>query len=57
MGVRVNGLISDNENKMRGVREQFKADYSKPDHVVSCPGDAPHALNLVVKVLVHSFLY
>jgi len=47
----VNGLISDNENKMKNVREQFKADYSKPNHVVSCPGDAPHGLNLVVKVL------
>lgn len=45
------GLISDNEVKMRIVREQFKVDYNKANNVVSCPGDPPHALHLVLKVL------
>jgi hypothetical protein len=48
----VRGLISDNEPKMVNIREQFKADYNKPEEksIVSCPGDPPHALQLVVKV-------
>lgn len=47
------GIITDNEPKMVNVRQQFKADYNKPEEgiVVSCPGDPPHALQLVVKVL------
>jgi nucleoside diphosphate kinase len=51
LGVKVRGLISDNEAKMKSVREQFKADHTDPlAHIVSCPGDPPHALQLVVKV-------
>jgi hypothetical protein len=39
---------------MVSVREQFKADYNNPEegYIVSCPGDPPHALQLIVKVIL-----
>eukprot|EP01127_Copromyxa_protea_P013968 TRINITY_DN381_c0_g1_i18.p1 TRINITY_DN381_c0_g1~~TRINITY_DN381_c0_g1_i18.p1 ORF type:complete len:373 (-),score=46.18 TRINITY_DN381_c0_g1_i18:722-1840(-) len=50
IGVKVRGIISYNEQKMLSVRQQFAADATEIlDQVVSCPGDPPHALQLVVK--------
>lgn len=50
MGIGVRGLITDNEAKMVNVRDQFRVDYSAPGLIVSCPGDPPHALQLIVVV-------
>lgn len=43
IGAKVIGCISDNENKMIKVREEFEK-----EHLVPCPGDPPHAIQLVI---------
>jgi hypothetical protein len=48
-GISVNGIISDNEEKMKKVRKEFyRSHASEPNNVVSAPGDPPHALQLVI---------
>lgn len=48
-GVWVNGVMSDNEEKMKKVRSDFYRDHAgNPNNVVASPGDPPHALQLVI---------
>lgn len=44
LGLRVKGVISDNESKMKNVRTAFASKYAG----TFCAGDPPHALQLVL---------
>jgi hypothetical protein len=48
IGVETRGLITDNEEKMKKLRQDFYNKFNTPDHVVSCPGDPPHAIQLII---------
>lgn len=48
IGAKVQGLISDNEVKMISVREKFEKQEKDREHFLSCPGDPPHAIQLVI---------
>lgn len=48
-GIHLNGIVSDNEPKMRKVRQEFYNDRGgDPANVFASPGDPPHALQLVI---------
>jgi hypothetical protein len=47
--IRVSGIVSDNEEKMKKVRLDFYNTHAHNSlHVVASPGDTPHALQLVI---------
>lgn len=47
-GVVVRGLITDNEEKMRTLRDRFESKERAKGNFVSCPGDPLHAIQLVI---------
>ena len=49
--VEINGFVSDNENKMKSIRQKIKIEWV--DHV-GCVGDSSHALQLVIKEILDS---
>jgi len=48
-GVTTCGAITDNEPKMRKVRELYEQHHRVSGNFISCPGDPPHALQLVAR--------
>ncbi|MGZ4851495.1 MAG: hypothetical protein ACXV2C_08975 [Candidatus Bathyarchaeia archaeon] len=48
LDVTVRALITDNEEKMKKVRIAFYNKYNTGERVMFCPGDPPHALQLVI---------
>jgi len=50
LGSSVSGIINDNEPKSGAVRQKFHEKYH--DKIVFTPGDAPHALQLVVRDII-----
>ncbi len=54
IGVEIIGLITDNEPKMVKVRGDFEEQHRLMEKHIACPGDPPHALQLVIgDVLTH----
>jgi len=52
VGATSEGIMNDNENKSKSLRELFRGKYDSPQHPVFTPGDPPHALQCVFKDIV-----